>query len=63
MIADQWGKQGVVTRYEEAPGNHFTVIDLLAEKDSYMTMRVAKLTERVNAMALGWLEPVAPGEG
>jgi hypothetical protein len=42
-----------VTRYEEAPGNHFTVIDLLADKDSYMTMRIAKLAERVNAMALG----------
>lgn len=53
LIADAWGKQGAVTRYEEAPGNHFTVIDLLAEKDSYMTVRVAKLAERVNAMALG----------
>jgi hypothetical protein len=42
-----------VTRYEEAPGNHFTVVDLLADKDSYMTMRIAKLAERVNAMALG----------
>ena len=53
LIADEWGKKGAVTRYEEAPGNHFTVIDLLAERDSYMTMRVAKLSERVNAMALG----------
>ncbi len=53
LIADEWGKQGAATRYEEAPGNHFTVIDPLTDPKSAMTARAAKLAERVNAMALG----------
>lgn len=52
LIADEWGKKGAVTRYEEAPGNHFTVIDPLSDANSAMARRVAKLAERVNAMAL-----------
>jgi arylformamidase len=53
LIADEWARQGAVTRYEELPGNHFTVVDPLKDADSAMTARVAKLAERVNAMALG----------
>jgi arylformamidase len=53
LIADEWSMKGAVTRYEEAPGNHFTVIDPLGDPASSMTARAAKLAERVNAMALG----------
>jgi arylformamidase len=54
LIADDWGKRGAVTRYEEVAGaDHFTVIDPLSDPDSAMTARVVKLAERVNAMALG----------
>jgi arylformamidase len=52
-IADAWARQGAVTRYEELPGNHFTVVEPLADPNSAMTVRAAKLAERVNAMALG----------
>ncbi|HVV79949.1 MAG TPA: alpha/beta hydrolase [Pseudolabrys sp.] len=54
IIADDWAKKGAVTHYEAVPGtNHFTVVDALADPDSAMTARVARLAERVNAMALG----------
>jgi arylformamidase len=53
LIVGEWGNKGAVTRYEEAPGNHFTVIDPLSDVASAMTVRAAKLAERVNAMALG----------
>jgi arylformamidase len=53
IIADDWGKRGAVTRYEEVPGtNHFTVVDPLSDPNSAMTERVVRLAERVNAMAL-----------
>jgi arylformamidase len=42
-IVDVWGLEGAVTRYEELPGNHFTVIAPLADADSAMTKRVAEL--------------------
>jgi arylformamidase len=42
-LTDVWGLEGVVTRYEELPGNHFTVIAPLAEPDSAMTARLASL--------------------
>jgi arylformamidase len=51
-IVEAWAKQGAVARYEELPGNHFTVIDPLADPDSPMTARVARLAERVNIMLL-----------
>jgi arylformamidase len=54
IIAEDWAKKGAVTRYEAVPGtNHFTVVDALADPNSAMTARVARLAERVNAMALG----------
>jgi len=53
LIADEWGKRGAVTRYEEVAGaDHFTVVDPLSDPESAMTARVVKLAERVNAMAL-----------
>jgi arylformamidase len=42
-IVDVWGLEGVVTRYGEAPGNHFTVINPFADPDSAMSRRVAEL--------------------
>jgi arylformamidase len=42
-ITDVWGLEGVITRYEELPGNHFTVIAPLAEPGSAMTARLASL--------------------
>ncbi len=42
-LVDAWGLGGVVTRYEELPGNHFTVIAPLADGDSAMSRRVAEL--------------------
>lgn len=42
-IVDVWGLESVVTRYEELPGNHFTVIAPLADENSAMTRRVAEL--------------------
>jgi arylformamidase len=47
MMADGWGKAGVVTRYEAVPQtNHFTVIDALADPQSAMVARLATLAGR-----------------
>jgi len=47
IIADGWGKAGVVTRYEAVPQtNHFTVIDALADPHSAMVSRLAALAGR-----------------
>jgi arylformamidase len=42
-LVDVWGLEGVVTRYEELAGNHFTVIAPLADPASSMTARIASL--------------------
>lgn len=42
-LVDVWGLEGVVTRYEELAGNHFTVISPLADPASAMTARIAGL--------------------
>jgi arylformamidase len=42
-IAEAWAKAGARTRYEERPGNHFTVLDALSDPKSEMTARVAEL--------------------
>jgi arylformamidase len=47
-IADTWGKDGVVTRYEEIAGtNHFTVLDPLADPNSAMVARLVALAGRL----------------
>jgi arylformamidase len=44
IIADVWGKAGVVTRYEEIAGaDHFTVLDPLTDPSSAMVARLLTL--------------------
>jgi arylformamidase len=44
IIADGWGKAGVVTRYEAVPQtNHFTVLDALTDAQSSMVARLLAL--------------------
>jgi arylformamidase len=46
LIADEWGKAGVATRYEAISGdNHFTVIDALTHPDSAMVTRTTALAQ------------------
>src|SRR5216684_3551387 len=45
-IADAWAKAGTTTRCEEAPGNHFTVLDPLADPGSATVKRLAALAEQ-----------------
>jgi arylformamidase len=47
-IADAWRQAKAETRYAEFPGNHFTVIEALADPDSAMTARLAELALRVS---------------
>ncbi len=47
-IADAWGRQGVETRYAELPGNHFTVIEALADPANAMVARIAELAQKVS---------------
>jgi hypothetical protein len=42
----------VTTRYEALPGNHFTVVDPLADAGSAMTARVVELARAVQAEEL-----------
>jgi arylformamidase len=45
IIADGWGKSGVVARYEAVPQtNHFTVLNALADPQSAMVARLVALT-------------------
>ena len=46
-MVQAWQKSGAGTRYAEFPGNHFTVIDALADPDSAMVARVAELARHV----------------
>jgi arylformamidase len=44
LIVDEWGRQGVRTRYAEIPGaNHFTALDPLTDATSGMVRRIAEL--------------------
>ncbi|HEY1311896.1 MAG TPA: alpha/beta hydrolase [Pseudolabrys sp.] len=53
MIADEWAKQGVKTRYGEIEGtNHFTVVEPLNDPASEMSKRLVKLAKQVGAMRL-----------
>ncbi len=45
-IAEAWAAAGVTTRCEEAPGNHFTVLDPLADPGSATVKRLAGLVEQ-----------------
>jgi arylformamidase len=51
-LADAWRQGMTTTRYEAAPGNHFTVIDPLADPASAMTARVVDLARKVHADSL-----------
>jgi len=48
-MADSLGKAKVETRYAELPGNHFTVIDALADPKNTMVARIAELAEGISA--------------
>ena len=45
-FAQAWNERGAVTRYEELPGNHFTVIAPLADPESAMVQRLTELAMR-----------------
>ena len=47
-LADTWRQANAQTRYAELPGNHFTVIDALADPASAMVKRIAELAQRVS---------------
>jgi arylformamidase len=47
QVADEWGRRGVNTRYVEAPGNHFTVLDPLNDPQSKMTRRLQELAAKI----------------
>ena len=49
VMAQAWQQAKAETRYAELPGNHFTVIDALADPASVMVARMAELAQRVNA--------------
>jgi arylformamidase len=48
-VADAWRQAKVETRYTEFPGNHFTVIDALADPGSAMVARISELAQRLKA--------------
>jgi arylformamidase len=53
LIADEWGRQGVKTRYEAIAGaNHFTVVEPLNDPGSAMSRRVVDLAKQTGAMKL-----------
>jgi arylformamidase len=47
-MADAWRQAKAETRYAESPGNHFTVIEALADPASPMVARIAELAARVS---------------
>jgi arylformamidase len=46
-MADTWRQRKAETRYAEFPGNHFTVIDALADPTSAMVGRIAQLGQNL----------------
>jgi arylformamidase len=48
-MADAWRAAKAETRYAELPGNHFTVIDVLADPNNAMVARIAELAGRIGA--------------
>ncbi len=47
-MVEAWRKGNAQTRYLEFPGNHFTVIDVLADPASAMVARVAELAQQLS---------------
>ena len=47
-MADAWRQAKAETRYAELPGNHFTVIDALADPSNAMVARIAELAKAVS---------------
>lgn len=53
LIADEWARQGVKTRYEAIEGaNHFTVVEPLNDPGSAMSRRMVDLAKQTGAMKL-----------
>jgi len=48
-VVQVWQQAGAKTRYAEFPGNHYTVIEALADPRSAMVTRVAELAQRIKA--------------
>jgi arylformamidase len=48
-MADVWRAAKAETRYAELPGNHFTVIDALADPNNAMVARIAEVAGRIKA--------------
>ena len=48
-MSDAWRQAKAETRYAELPGNHFTVIDALADPRNAMVARMAELARRISA--------------
>jgi len=46
-MANTWRNTGAETRYAEFPGNHFTILDALADPKDAMVARIAELAGRV----------------
>lgn len=46
-MADTWGRANAETRYAELPGNHFTILDALADPQNAMVARIAELAGQV----------------
>ena len=47
-VAETWRQAKAQTRYQECPGNHFTVVDPLADPESAMVARIAELAQEVS---------------
>jgi arylformamidase len=47
-MAETWRQGTAQTPYQEFPGDHFTVIDPLADPSSAMVARIAELTQQVS---------------
>ncbi len=53
IIAEEWAKLGVRTRYQTIEGaNHFTVVNPLNDPDSAMNARLIQMAKQVGAMTL-----------
>jgi len=48
-VAQAWRQGNAQTRYQELPGNHFTVLTPLADPSSQMVARIAELAQSIKA--------------